>query len=156
MQERALWYQWYFNTERGRVGLEQHRRDICRLLWEEWSPTWHFDDATFERTAPSFDNPDFVPVVIHSYRHRHGNAPGDPRFDQVERHLAARPPITVPTIVLHGADDGVSLSRRYEGDMELFPAATARHVVADAGHFMPREQPDAVVNALLTLLPPRP
>ena len=81
MQERALWYQWYFNTERGRVGLEQHRRDICRLLWEEWSPTWHFDDATFDRTAPSFDNPDFVPVVIHSYRHRHGNAPGDPRFD---------------------------------------------------------------------------
>jgi pimeloyl-ACP methyl ester carboxylesterase len=155
-QERALWYQWYFNTERGRVGLEQHRRDICRLLWEEWSPTWHFDDATFDRTAPSFDNPDFVPVVIHSYRHRHGNAPSDPRFDEVERRLAARPPITVPTIVLHGADDGVSLSRRYEGDMGLFPAATARHVVADAGHFMPREQPGAVVNALLTLLPPGP
>jgi pimeloyl-ACP methyl ester carboxylesterase len=155
-QERALWYQWYFNTERGRVGLEQYRRDICRLLWEEWSPTWRFDDATFERTAPSFDNPDFVPVVIHSYRHRHGNAPGDPRFDQVERRLAARPPITVPTIVLHGADDGVSLSRRYEGDLELFPTATTRHVVADAGHFMPREQPAAVVNALLTLLPPRP
>ena len=96
------------------MGLEQHRRDICRLLWEEWSPTWHFDDATFDRTAPSFDNPDFVPVVIHSYRHRHGNAPGDPRFDEVERRLAARPPITVPTVVLHGADDGVSLSRRYE------------------------------------------
>ena len=107
-EERALWYQWYFNTERGRVGLEQHRRDICRLLWQEWSPTWHFDDATFDRTAPSFDNPDFVPVVIHSYRHRHGNAPGDPRFDEIERRLAARPPITVPTIVLHGADDGVS------------------------------------------------
>jgi pimeloyl-ACP methyl ester carboxylesterase len=154
-QERALWYQWYFNTERGRVGLQQHRRHICRLLWEEWSPTWHFDDATFERTAQSFDNPDFVPVVIHSYRHRHGNAPGDPRFDEVERRLAARPPITVPTIVLHGADDGVSLSRRYEGDMGLFPAATARHVVANAGHFMPREQPGAVVDALLTLLPPR-
>jgi pimeloyl-ACP methyl ester carboxylesterase len=154
-QERALWYQWYFNTERGRVGLEQHRRDICRLLWEEWSPTWHFDDATFDRTAPSFDNPDFVPVVIHSYRHRHGNAPGDPRFDEIERRLAARPPITVPTVILHGADDGVSLSRRYESDAGLFPAATARHVVANAGHFMPREQPGAVVDALLTLLPPR-
>jgi len=154
-QERALWYQWYFNTERGRLGLEQHRHAICRLLWEEWSPTWHFDDATFDRTAASFDNPDFVPVVIHSYRHRHGNAPSDPRFDKVERHLATRPPITVPTIVLHGADDGVSLSRRYEGDIELFPATTARHVVADAGHFMPREQPGAVVDALLTLLPPR-
>jgi pimeloyl-ACP methyl ester carboxylesterase len=137
------------------VGLGQHRRDICRLLWEEWSPTWHFDDATFDRTAPSFDNPDFVPIVIHSYRHRHGNAPGDPRFDEVERRLAAQPPITVPTIVLHGADDGVSLSRRYEGDMGLFPAATTRNVVANAGHFMPREQPGAVVDALLTLLPPR-
>jgi pimeloyl-ACP methyl ester carboxylesterase len=154
VEERVLWYQWYFNTERGRVGLAQHRRDICRLLWQEWSPTWRFDDATFDRTAPSFDNPDFVPVVIHSYRHRHGNAPGDSRFDEVERRLAARPPITVPTIVLHGAEDAVSSPRRSEGDMALFPSATARHVVAGAGHFMPREQPDAVVDALRTLLPP--
>lgn len=149
---RVLWYQWYFNTERGRVGLEQHRRAICRLLWQEWSPTWRFDDATFDRTALSFDNPDFVPVVIHSYRHRHGNAPSDPRFDQVERHLARRPPITVPTIVLHGAEDTVSPPHRSEGHMAFFPAGTARHVVAGAGHFMPREQPRAVVDALLTLL----
>jgi pimeloyl-ACP methyl ester carboxylesterase len=151
-EERALWYQWYFNTERGRVGLEQQRRAICRLLWREWSPTWRFDDATFDRTAPSFDNPDFVPVVIHSYRHRHGNAPSDPRFDQVERHLATRPPITVPTIVLHGAEDTVSPPHRSAGHMALFPAGAARHVVAGAGHFMPREQPRAVVDALLTLL----
>jgi len=154
VEERVLWYQWYFNTERGRVGLAQHRRDICRLLWQEWSPTWRFDDATFDRTAPSFDNPDFVPVVIHSYRHRHGNAPGDPRFDEVERRLATRPPITVPTVVLHGAEDAVSSPRRSEGNMALFPAGTARHVVAGAGHFMPREQPGAVVDALYTLLPP--
>jgi pimeloyl-ACP methyl ester carboxylesterase len=151
-EERALWYQWYFNTERGRVGLEHHRRGICRLLWREWSPNWRFDDATFDRTAPSFDNPDFVPIVIHSYRHRHGNAPSDPRFDQVERHLAMRPPITVPTIVLHGAEDTVSPPHRSAGHMALFPAGTARHVVAGAGHFMPREQPRAVVDALLTLL----
>jgi pimeloyl-ACP methyl ester carboxylesterase len=150
-EERAHWYQWYFNTERGRVGLEQHRRAICRLLWQEWSPNWRFDDATFDCTAPSFDNPDFVPVVIHSYRHRHGNAPSDPRFDQVERHLATRPPITVPTIVLHGAEDTVSPPHRSAGHMALFPAGTARHVVAGAGHFMPREQPRAVVDALLTL-----
>ena len=149
---RVLWYQWYFNTERGRLGLEQHRRAICRLLWQEWSPTWRFDDATFECTAASFDNADFVPVVIHSYRHRHGNAPSDPRFDHIEQHLATRPPITVPTIVLHGADDGVSRPQRSERDMALFPAGTARHVVADAGHFMPREQPHAMVDALLTLL----
>ncbi len=153
VQERSHWYQWYFNTEQGRVGLEQNRRDICRLLWEEWSPTWHFDDATFDLTAPSFDNPDFVPIVIHSYRHRHRNAPGDPRFDQVEKHLATRPPITVPTVVLHGADDTVSRPRRSEQDMALFPAGTARHVVAGAGHFMPRERPNAVVDALRMLLP---
>jgi pimeloyl-ACP methyl ester carboxylesterase len=150
-EERAHWYQWYFNTERGRVGLEQQRHAICRLLWQEWSPTWRFDDATYNRTAASFDNPDFVPIVIHSYRHRHGNAPGDPRFDQVERHLATRPPITVPTIVLHGAEDTVSPPQRSAGHMALFPAGAMRHVVADAGHFMPREQPGAVVDALLTL-----
>jgi pimeloyl-ACP methyl ester carboxylesterase len=151
---RAHWYQWYFNTEQGRVGLEQNRHAICRLLWEEWSPTWQFDDATYNLTAPAFDNADFVPIVIHSYRHRHGNAPGDPRFDAIERHLATRPPITVPTIVLHGADDMVSPPRRSESHMALFPAGTPRHVIAGAGHFMPREKPAAVVDALLTLLSP--
>src|ERR1041384_6024504 len=114
------------------------------------------DLATFDRTAPSFDNPDFVPVVIHSYRHRHGNAPGDPRFDAIERHLATRPPIQVPTVVLHGADDGVSPPYRSEAHMALFPAGTARHVVAGAGHFLPREKPQAVFDALLTLLRPAP
>ena len=151
-EERALWYQWYFNTERGRVGLEQQRHGICKLLWQEWSPTWQFDDATYDQTAASFDNPDFVAVVIHSYRHRHGNAPGDPRFDAIEHRLAARPPIRVPTIVLHGADDGVSPPRRSEAHMALFPPGTARHVVVGAGHFMPREKPQAVIDALLTLL----
>lgn len=151
-QERARWYQWYFNTENGRVGLEQNRREICRLLWKEWSPGWRFDDATFARTAPSFDNPDFVPVVIHSYRHRHGNAPSDPRFEAIERRLAARPPITVPSMVLHGAEDTVAPPRRSEGHLALFPAGTERRVVAGAGHFLPREQPGALADALLTLL----
>ena len=150
--ERAYWYQWYFNTERGRMGLERNRREICRLLWQEWSPGWRFDDATFDRTAPSFDNPDFVPVVIHSYRHRHGNAPGDARFDEVERRLATRPPITVPTIVLHGADDTVGPPQRSEGHLALFPKGSERRVIAGAGHFMPREQPAAVVDALLAML----
>ena len=153
-QERAYWYQWYFNTERGRLGLAQNRREICRLLWREWSPGYRFDEATFERTAASFDNPDFVDVVIHSYRHRHGNAPGDPRFDEVERRLATRPPVTVPTVILHGGDDGVSLARATERELMLFPPGTARHIVAGAGHFLPRERPGAVavVDALLTLL----
>jgi len=152
VEERAYWYQWYFNTERGRAGLEQNRREICRLLWREWSPSYRFDDLTFDRTASSFDNPDFVPVVIHSYRHRHGNAPGDPRFDAIERRLAARPPITVPTVILEGAEDGVVQGRRSEGQLPLFPAGTERRVVDGAGHFLPRERPGAVVDALRALL----
>jgi pimeloyl-ACP methyl ester carboxylesterase len=152
IQERANWYQWYFNTERGRQGLERNRREICRMLWADWSPSWRFDDATFERTAPSFDNPDFVPVVIHSYRHRHHGAPGDPRFDAMERRLAARPLITVPSVILHGADDMVDRPPRTEGHLKYFPPGTERHVVAGAGHFMPRERPGAVVEALRALL----
>jgi pimeloyl-ACP methyl ester carboxylesterase len=151
-EERAYWYQWYFNTERGRAGLEANRRDICRLLWREWSPGWRFDDATFDRTAAAFDNPDFVPVVIHSYRHRHLNAPGDPRFDPIERRLAERPRIEVPSVILHGRDDSVDRPRRSESHVALFPEGTERRVVPDAGHFMPREQPGAVVDALRSLL----
>jgi pimeloyl-ACP methyl ester carboxylesterase len=134
-----------------RVTAEGHACLKIRLLWEEWSPTWHFDDATYARTAPAFDSPDFVPIVIHSYRDRHGNAPSDPRFEPIEKHLANRPAITVPTIVLHGADDTVSPPQRSERDMAMFAAATERHVVPHAGHFMPREQPGAVVDALLKL-----
>lgn len=152
VEERAYWYQWYFNAERGRVGLTQNRREICRLLWREWSPSWRFDDATFERTARSFDNPDFVDVVIHSYRHRHGNAPGDPRFDAVERRLAERPSMTVPSVILHGAEDTVSPPHRSEHHLALFPASTERHVVPGGGHFLPWEQPAAVANAMLALL----
>ena len=155
--ERAYWYQWYFNTERGRRGLEQNRREICRLLWREWSPGWRFDDVTFGLTAPSFDNPDFVEIVIHSYRHRHGNAPGEARFDPIEQRLAERPAITVPTVVLHGAEDTlpirreeVRLDERREG--AGVPTGTERRVVAGAGHFLPREQPAAVAEAILGLL----
>ena len=152
LQERANWYQWYFNTERGHLGLEKNRRDICRLLWRDWSPGWRFDDATFEQAAAAFDNPDFVPVVIHSYRHRYRNAPGEPRFDAIERRLAERPRIEVPSVILHGRDDGVDPPRRSEPHLALFPAGTARHVIPDAGHFLPREQPGAVVEALVSLL----
>ena len=151
-QERANWYQWYFNTERGRLGLEQNRREICRLLWRDWSPGWRFDDATFEQAAVAFDNPDFVPVVIHSYRHRHRNAPGEPRFDAIERRLAGRPRIEVPSVILHGADDGVDFPRRTERHPAMFPEGTERRVIPNAGHFLPREQPGAVVDALLPLL----
>ena len=107
-QEHRLWYQWYFHTARGEAGLERNRRDIARLLWRLWSPNWDFDEATFAATAASFDNPDFVAVTIQSYRHRYGLAEGDPALAPIEAALAAQPPITVPTIVLHGEADGVS------------------------------------------------
>ena len=151
--ERRLWYQWYFNTERGRAGLQANRRALCRLLWQTWSPTWHFTDETYDRTAPSFDNPDFVDVVIHSYRHRIGNAPGEPRFIEVEKRLAQRPKIQAPSITLYGADDGLGRpSPDSRADRSLFTNLAARRIVDGAGHFMPREKPGAVSNALIELL----
>ena len=151
--ERALWYQWYFNTERGRAGLAANRRGICRLLWEAWSPDWPFTDETFERTAASFENPDFVEVVIHSYRHRWGNAPGEARFTAVEKALAQRPKITPPTIVLHGANDGiVRPPADSPPERAMFTSLRARRVIPGAGHFLPRENPAVVSSALLELL----
>ncbi len=151
--ERALWYQWYFNTERGRAGLQANRRALCKLLWQTWSPTWRFTDETYNRTAPSFDNPDFVDVVIHSYRHRIGNAPGEPRFLVLEQQLAQRPKIQAPAITLYGADDGLGRpSPDSSRDRSVFTNLIARRIVPGAGHFMPREKPDAVSSALLELL----
>lgn len=148
--ERSLWYQWYFNTERGRLGLQTNRRAICRFLWQTWSPGWRFSDETFNRTASSFDNPDFVDVVIHSYRHRNGNAPGEARFTAVERQLAARPRIQVPSIVLYGADDGVARPpSESPAERALFPSLVARRVIEGAGHFLPRERPEVVSAAIL-------
>ena len=151
-QEHRHWYQWYFHTERGRAGLQQNRRDICRLLWRLWSPNWQFDDATFDAPAESFDNPDFVDVTIQSYRHRYGNAPGDPALDAFEQRLAEQPPITVPTIVLHGACDGVGPAEQSENARPAFHRALRAAVIPVAGHFLSRETPDAVVQAVRDLL----
>ena len=152
-RERGLWYQWYFNTPRGRAGLERNRRSICRFLWQTWSPTWRFSDATFEKTAASFDNPDFVDVVIHSYRHRNGTSPGEPRFSETERRLSQRPKIQAPSIVLYGADDGVGPPPADASpDRASFSALVAREIIAGAGHFLPREKPDVVAAAMLRLL----
>jgi pimeloyl-ACP methyl ester carboxylesterase len=152
--EARLWYQWYFNTERGRAGLQENRRALCRYLWQTWSPTWRFTDETYNLTAPSFDNPDFVDVVIHSYRHRLGNAPGEPRFKAMEEKLATRPRIDAPSITLYGQDDGLGRPSAEVSPAEkaVFTRLVAHRVVANAGHFMPREQPAAVSSALLELL----
>jgi pimeloyl-ACP methyl ester carboxylesterase len=150
-QEHRHWYQWYFHTERGRAGLAQDRRALCRLLWRLWSPNLHVSDAEFERTATSFDNPDFVDVVIQSYRHRHRATPGDPALEPIEQRLATRPPITTPAIVLHGACDGVDPPANSEGHASRFLQLRRREVVPLAGHFLPREAPGAVVGALREL-----
>ena len=151
--EARRWYQWYFNTDQGRAGLEANRRDIIRYLWETWSPGWEYTDEAFNRSAPSFDNPDFVDVVIHSYRHRHLNAPGEKRFLAVERQLAERPPIQVPAIVLRAAEGGFGRpSQDPSGDQARFPGLVARRIIEKAGHNLPVQRPDAVSAALFELL----
>jgi pimeloyl-ACP methyl ester carboxylesterase len=151
-QEHRYWYQWYFHTERGRAGLAQNRREIARLLWRLWSPNWQFDDATFAATATSFDNPDFVDVTIQSYRHRYGNAPGDVACEPLEQALAVLPSISVPTIVLHGEADGVGPVGGSAGHARHFTARYERRVVPVAGHFLSREAPETVVQAVRDLL----
>jgi pimeloyl-ACP methyl ester carboxylesterase len=150
--ERDCWYQWYFHTDRGVRGLTQNRREICRFLWESWSPQWQFDDATFTTTAASFDNPDFVAVVVQGYRHAHGSLLGDPRYEPLEQFLVTGPSINVPSLVLHGAADAIHLPARSLPMMGRFPAGTERRLIEGAGHFLPREAPEAVAEALLELL----
>ncbi len=150
--EHPLWYQYYFHAERGRAGLAKYRRDLCRLLWQQWSPDWHFDDATFECSAASFDNPDFVAVVVHSYRHRFGLAPGDPRYAASEALLAALPVISVPTVTLHGACDGVMPAAGSERHARYFSGSYQRRVLPKIGHNLPREAPAAFADAVTALL----
>jgi pimeloyl-ACP methyl ester carboxylesterase len=151
-QEHRLWYQYYFHTERGRAGLTRNRRDVCRLLWKLWSPEWRFDEATFERSAASFDNPDFVEVVIQSYRHRYGYAPGDPALSGIDADLARQPKIAVPTINLHGGHDGISPVPEKDGQAKFFSASYERRVLPGIGHNVPQEAPIATVAALGDLM----
>ncbi len=120
-------------------------------MWRLWSPSWAFDDATFERSAASFDNPDFVAVVVQSYRHRYGYAPGDPALEDIESRLAASPPIGVPTVVLHGGEDGVSPVSGSE-NLSRFTGPCRREVVPGAGHNLPQEAPEPLVRAVLKLV----
>ena len=150
-QEHRFWYQYYFHTERGRAGLEQNRRALCRYIWQIWSPDWAFDDATYEKSAASFDNPDFVAVTIHSYRHRFGYAAGDPALEPIEQHLAALPAITVPTIVLHGASSGIQPPAGSEAYARLFAGPYQRRVLPKIGHNLPQEAPLVVADAVLEL-----
>ena len=150
--EERLWYQYYFHSERGRAGLAANRRGIARLLWQRWSPTWAFDDATFEQSAPAFDQPDFVEVVIHSYRHRFGLVPGDPAYAEIERRLAMQPVITVPSITLDGADDGVRPAEDQTAHAAHFSGPRSHRTVSGVGHNLPQEAPKVFADAVLELV----
>ena len=150
--EHSLWYQYYFHSERGRAGLAKDRRGITRLLWKLWSPTWPFDEATFERSAAAFDNPDFVEVVIQSYRHRFGLVPGDPAYTEIERRLAVQPAITVPSITFDGADDGVRPPADAAAQAHRFTGTRSHRIVPGVGHNMPQEVPRVFADAVLALL----
>jgi pimeloyl-ACP methyl ester carboxylesterase len=151
-REVPLWYQYYFQLERGRAGLAANRRGIARILWRQWSPNWHFDDATFERTAAAHDNPDYVDVVIHSYRHRFGLADGDPQYADLQRRLAALPVIPVPAITLDGDGDGVAPATDGIAAAAKFSGRRTHRIIPRAGHNLPQEQPEAFASAVLELI----
>jgi pimeloyl-ACP methyl ester carboxylesterase len=153
--EKADWYQYYFQVETGRAALERDREALCGLLWRDWSPTWADVDAEFRRSAPSLHNPDFVDVAIHSYRHRKGNAPGDPAYARVEELLSAAPPIPVPTVVLAPADDGFGAQDPL-ADRAHFTGPFEARVLPGVGHNAPQEDPAGFADAVRRLLDPRP
>jgi pimeloyl-ACP methyl ester carboxylesterase len=148
--EMLNWYQYYFHNERGRLGLTRYRKELCRLLWRNWSPTWKFDDDSFEATAASFNNPDFVEVVVHSYRHRYGLTSGDPKFENMEEALLKQPTIKTPTIVLDAEADGVEPFEGTGKDSGYFKGAYERRVAKGTGHNLPQEAPADFAGAILT------
>ena len=149
--EYRLWYQYYFHGERGRAGLARNRHALCKLLWTLWSPNWEFDDLTYDRTAVSFDNPDFVEVVIHSYRVRYGLAAGDPAVAATEARLTQQPLISVPTISLDGGGDGVFRADGSLRHARFFTGPYERRVVDRVGHNLPQEAPAEFARAVLDL-----
>jgi pimeloyl-ACP methyl ester carboxylesterase len=147
--ELEWWYQYYFATERGRTGYDKYRHDFSKLIWQLASPKWAFDDATFDRTAASFDNPDHVSIVIHNYRWRLGLAQGEPKYDDLEKRLAAGPVITVPTITLEGDANGAphpdpgSYAKKFSGKY------AHRLITGGIGHNLPQEAPRAFAEAIV-------
>jgi pimeloyl-ACP methyl ester carboxylesterase len=147
--ELSWWYQFYFSTERGRAGYDKYRRQFAELIWHTASPRWDFDDATFARSAPSFDNADHVDIVIHNYRWRLGVAAGESEYDDLERQLATGPVITVPTITLEGDANGAphpdpsAYATKFSGEYEH------RTISGGVGHNLPQEAPDQFVKAII-------
>ncbi len=147
--EAGFWYFFYFLTERGREGHTQHRRAIARVIWTHNPPKWKFDDATLNLASEAFMNPDYVDVVIHSYRHRLGYAPGAPEYQQLERILASAPVITVPAVTLNGTAHGNFPATDGTGYAAHFRGPHAHHQVPNAGHNLPQESPGEFARAVL-------
>jgi pimeloyl-ACP methyl ester carboxylesterase len=147
-REAAIWYQYYLLSERGRAGLSTYRREFARLLWHQWSPQWHFSDAEFDRSAAAFDNPDWVEIVLHSYRYKFGLAAGDERYTELARRLEVRPAIEVPTVTLDGEAHGVVAASDGGRWANLFRGPLEHRVVAGAGHNVPQEQPREFADAV--------
>lgn len=146
-EESSFWYQYYFHCERGRNGLQENRAEIARLLWKQWSPTWQFSDQTFNQSAESFNNPDFVDVVIHSYRHRYAMVEGDPSVLAIEQQLSAQPSIHVPTIAIDGDVNGVSPTTEHHKNK--FTGPYEYRLFQNTGHNLPQERPELWVRAVL-------
>jgi pimeloyl-ACP methyl ester carboxylesterase len=151
--ELGIWTQFYFATERGRAGLAANRNDIARLLWTNESPTWHFD-ATFLRSAASFDNPDYVDEVIHSYRHRLGLAPGYQQYADVEAKLGALPVITVPTVTLDEEANTITPASDGRSSAAKFSDRRIHHRVPNAGHALPQHAPRVFADAVMEVTKP--
>ena len=147
--EFQWWYQFYFATERGRAGYDKNRHDFAKLIWQQASPKWHFDDATYERSAQAFNNPDHVEIVIHNYRWRQGLAEGESKYDDLEKRLAESPVITVPTITMEGDANGAphpdpgAYARKFSGKYEH------RDINGGIGHNLPQEAPEAFAKAVI-------
>lgn len=145
--ELGWWYQYYFATERGRIGYENNRREFARLIWKTASPKWAFDDATFDRSAAAFDNPDHVAIVIHNYRWRLGLAPGESRYDGIEAKLQAAPAIGVPTVTIGSDFDGAAADGRSYA--AKFTGRHSHRILPGIGHNVPQEAPEAFASAVL-------
>jgi len=147
--ELAWWYQFYFSTERGRLGYEQNRHDFNKLIWQLASPQWHFDDATYDRSAASFDNPDHVAIVIHNYRWRLGLAAGDPKYDAIEAKLAAGPAISVPSITMEGDANGAPHPEPAAYAKKFTGKYSHRNITGGIGHNLPQEAPRDFAQAII-------
>ena len=149
--EQKLWYQYFFHSERGRLGLINNRHDFIKYLWQTWSPSWNFNDEIYGLSKNSFDNSDFVDVVVHSYKHRFGIVAGDPKFDLIEKDLSKQPKISVPSITIDGETDGVSELSNISKIKQKFSAHVRHQILPKTGHNVPQEDPKNFSKAVLEL-----